>query len=259
MRSHTSPDTLRLQGSEPFSHEAGSSVGVLVSHGFTAGPASVIHLARSLAEAGFDVECPLLRGHGTRWEDLVGVPAEAWLEDLEAARLKLARRCPTTFVAGLSLGGTLALRLALDQPSLRGVMVINHALWFGNPAVPFAGLLKGLLPSTPAIASDIKDPAVTEPAYDRTPTAGVAELYRLAREVRGRLPELRTPLLIFKSRGDHVLPLRNGPRTLARAGSADKALVWLENSYHVATMDHDKELIAERCLAFVRRLAREQA
>lgn len=259
MRPPTSSDTPRLQGSEPFSHMAGSTVGVLVSHGFTAGPASVVHLAKRLAEAGFDVECPLLAGHGTRWQDIAGVTAEDWLADLEAARARLAERCPMVFVAGLSMGGTLALRLALDHASIRGVMVINHALWFGNPLVPFAGLLKGLLPSTPAIASDLKDPAVTEPAYDRTPTTGVAELYRLAREVRGRLPQLRTPLLIFKSRQDHVLPVRNATRTLAAAGSRDKALVWLEDSYHVATMDHDKELIAERCLAFVRRLAEREA
>lgn len=244
---------------EPFSHQGPSRIGVLVSHGFTGGPASVMHLARRLAEAGYDVECPCLSGHGTRWRDLIGVTAEDWLEDLEEARLKLAARCERVFVVGLSMGGTLALRLAQLQPSIRGVVVINHALVFGNPLVPFASLLKHLVPSTPAIASDIKDPAETEPAYDRTPTAGVAELYRLAGTVRKGLPGLLQPLLIFKSREDHVLPVRNATMTLREAGSPDKELVWLEDSYHVATMDFDKDLIVDRCLAFLRRLSNEPA
>jgi carboxylesterase len=37
--------------------------------------------------------------------------------------------------------------------------------------------------------------------------------------------------------------------------STDKELVWLENSYHVATLDYDKQLIIERCVEFINRLA----
>jgi len=37
---------------------------------------------------------------------------------------------------------------------------------------------------------------------------------------------------------------------MARASAEDKRLLWLENSYHVATLDHDKELIARETLKF---------
>jgi carboxylesterase len=150
------------------------------------------------------------------------------------------------------MGGTLVLRLAQEDPSIKGVVVINHALVFGNPLVPIAGLMKGLLRSTPGIASDIKDPSMTEPAYARTPTAGVAQLWRLAKLVRADLPNLQQPLLVFKSREDHVLPAANAELTMREAGSEDKRLVWLDNSYHVATLDYDKDLIAKECLAFVK-------
>lgn len=248
-----------MKGWEPFSHASDSRIGVLVSHGFTGGPTSVIHLARRLAEAGFNVECPCLSGHGTRWQDIIGVTDEDWLADLEAARQSLASRCEAVFIIGLSMGGTLVLRLAQMEPSLRGVVLINHALVFNSPLVPFAGILKHVISSTSAIASDIKDPGEKEPAYDRTPTAGVAELYRLARVTRLGLPQLRQPLLIFKSREDHVLPVSNATLTFQEAGSKDKELVWLDNSFHVATMDFDKELIADRCLGFIQRLSKEPA
>jgi len=243
---------------QPYSAYPGSEAGVLVSHGFTGSPASVIHLARRLAEAGFNVECPRLTGHGQHWRELATATREDWLRDLREATERLKARSRFVFVAGLSMGGTLALRLAQTDPAIRGVAVVNHALVFGNPLVPLAFLLKHLVRSTPSIASDILDSGISEPGCDRTPTAGVEQVYRLARDVRAGLPGLRQPLLVFKSREDHVLPARNAPITLQEAGSADKELVWLEHSYHVATMDHDKELIADKCIAFFTRLSREE-
>lgn len=249
----------RMEGAEPFSHHGDSSIGILVSHGFTGMPGGVMPLAEAMAAAGYQVECPCLRGHGTRWEDLIEVTMEDWLEDLEQALQRLRERCQTVFVMGLSMGGTLVMRLAEQDPAIRGVVVINHALVFGDPLVRFAGLLKSLLKSTPGIASDLKDPEAREPAYDRTPTAGVAQLWRLAKVVRTDLPRLRQPLLVFKSREDHVLPVGNADLTMREAGSEDKRLIWLDNSYHVATLDYDKELIAKECLAFVQRLTKESA
>ncbi len=242
---------------QPYSAYPGSEAGVLVSHGFTGGPASVLPLARRLAEAGFNVECPCLTGHGPHWRELATATREDWLRDLREALSRLKARSRIVFVAGLSMGGTLALRLAQGDPDIRGVALVNHALVFGNPLVPFAFLLKHVVRSTPSIASDILDAGISEPACDRTPTAGVEQVYRLAREARAGLPGLRQPLLVFKSREDHVLPARNAPITLREAGSAHKELVWLEHSYHVATLDHDREFIADRCIAFFTRLTRE--
>ena len=54
-------------------------------------------------------------------------------------------------------------------------------------------------------------------------------------------------------RRDHVLSPENGPHLLEKLGSEDKELVWLENSYHVATLDNDAVLIGERTAArFIR-------
>jgi len=247
---------LAEQGWEPFSHHADSDIGVLISHGFTSGPGAVMHLAHRFAEAGLNVECPLLSGHGTRWQDMIDVKAEDWLRDLAEAGQRLKARSRLVFAVGLSLGGSLVLRLAQTDPEIRGVVVINHALVFNNPLIPLAGFLKHLVASQPAIAGDIKDPASRELAYDRTPIAGVAQIHRLSRQVRQDWDKLTQPLLVFKSREDHVLPRRNATLTIQKAASRDKELVWLENSYHVATLDHDKDVIAERCLAFFTRLSK---
>jgi carboxylesterase len=232
-------------------------VGVLVVHGFTSTPASVAHLAHALADAGYNVESPCLSGHGTTWQHLSRVKAETWLMDLQEPLLHLKSRCKIIFVAGLSMGGTLALRLAQMDPAIRGAILINHALLFRNPLTALARFIHPLVPSVKGIASDIRDPGARELAYARTPLAGAAQVHRLAGWALQDLPALKTPLLIFKSRQDHVLPASNATHTYQEAGSADKEIVWLENSYHVATMDHDKDLIVKWSLAFIRRLSEE--
>ena len=59
-----------MDGAEAWSAEGGS-VGVLVLHGFTGNPQSMRALAEAFAAAGFAVELPRLRGHGTTVEDML--------------------------------------------------------------------------------------------------------------------------------------------------------------------------------------------
>ena len=48
--------------------------------------------------------------------------------------------------------------------------------------------------------------------------------------------------------------MRNQTLLLKKAGSIVKDSVILENSYHVATMDLDSELISRQSIRFVRRI-----
>ena len=57
---------------------------------------------------------------------------------------------------------------------------------------------------------------------------------------------------MFNSTQDHLVKPRNSELVMRMAGSAQKELVRLTNSFHVATLDHDSELIRERILEFAR-------
>lgn len=57
------------------------------------------------------------------------------------------------------------------------------------------------------------------------------------------LPSIKTPVIGFKSLEDHVVPAECTDFILEKIGSIDKKAVPLYNSYHVASMDHDKEEI----------------
>lgn len=244
-----------IKGSEPFSIEKKSDIGVLISHGFTSTPASAAYIGKKFGDARFNVECPRLDGHCTKWEDLNKVSYTDWLANHEKALAKLKKRASKIFVFGLSLGGTLMLRIAQLHPEIKGIVIINHALFFGNPAIFLLPILRYILPSTPGIANDIKDPNVTELAYDRNPTNGVYNMTKLIKLVKRDLPAMTMPILIFKSKDDHVLPQKNAPYTYEKIGTPKehKELIWLKNSYHVATMDYDKDLIAEKSIDFIKK------
>jgi len=80
----------------------------------------------------------------------------------------------------------------------------------------------------------------------------IRHLYGLMGVAKELLPRVACPTVVFTSREDHVVPPSNGPYILERLGAADKRLVWLESSYHVATLDNDKEFIAAEMAAFIR-------
>jgi carboxylesterase len=203
-------------------------------------------------EAGFNVEAPLLPGHGTNWTDMNGVTWQQWVDALRAPLRDLQSRCRTVFVCGLSLGGGLLLLLASEGVSVAGMVLINHlAAVKTTPLVVLAPIVHYFVRSIPNIAGDIKEPGLVEPAYGRLCTYAGYQAILVAKEVQKRLPRITIPTLIFKSADDHVIPRESAESTFQKLGSVDKELVWLKNSYHVATMDYDKGPIMDKTLAFI--------
>ncbi|WP_019545821.1 alpha/beta hydrolase [Streptomyces sulphureus] len=242
-----------LPGAEPLFRDGGS-VGVLVCHGFTGSPQSVRPWAEHLAEQGLTVSLPLLPGHGTRWEDLAVTCWEDWYATVERALLTLLDRCTQVFVVGLSMGGTLALRLAARHREVAGLVLVNPAMTFPRvqgALLPAAGLL---LRSAPGIASDIAREGVEELGYERTPVRAARSLRQLFRVVRSELPRVVQPLLVLHSRTDHVVPPSDSELVLSEVSSTDVTETVLEHSLHVATLDHDAERIFADSHSFIDRL-----
>ncbi|MFC7842202.1 alpha/beta hydrolase [Streptomyces sp. NPDC001046] len=244
-----------LAGAEPFHHEGGE-VAVLLCHGFTGSPQSLRPWAEHLAEHGLTVSLPLLPGHGTRWEDLRITGWQDWYAEVDRALRLLCERREKVFVAGLSMGGALALRLAAKYgDAVSGVMVVNPANKVHGLAAHALPVVRHLVPATKGIASDIARPDSRELGYDRVPLHAAHSLRRFFRIVDGELPQVTQPVLLLHSPQDHVVPPADSARILSRVSSTDVTEILLEQSYHVATLDHDADRIHEESLAFIGRLA----
>ena len=239
-----------FEGAEPFSAPGGPH-GALVLHGITGTPASVRGLAAALAGAGFAVEAPLLPGHGTSMEDLLKKRWGDWWGTVRSAHADLAARCERVVVAGLSMGGTLACRLATEA-DVAGVVCVNPMI--EPPAPSFLDILEGLLAEgvevMPGIGGDVARPTERrEPAYGGTPVAPTLSLMRAVADLEPRLDRIRAPLLLFTSRHDHVVPPSSSD-VLARRVGGPVERVLLERSYHVATLDWEADLIERRSVEF---------
>src|SRR5216110_2077756 len=240
-----------LPGAEAFYAE-GNHIGVLVIHGYTGSPHGVRYLAESLAQAKYTVALPRLAGHGTTPADMATTTTSDWLADLHTALDWLKERCDTLFVIGLSMGGTLTLYLAGQYPELfKGIIPINAAIFINKPALASLAYMRDAPAEVPGVSGDIKAPGVTEVSYPVIPVPTIKELTALTKVTEEMLPYVTCPTLLITSREDHIVPPANGEYILSRMTSQEKRILWLEESYHVATLDNDKEQVVQESIAFI--------
>ena len=245
-----------MPGAEPFHHDGGP-VGALLCHGFTGTPQSLRPWAEHLAAAGLTVALPRLPGHGTTLAEANLTHWEDWYAELDRTFAQLCERCDQVFVMGLSMGGTLAIRLAEERgDEVAGLVLVNPSLLTKRPDRFLLPVLRWVVPTWPGIASDIKKPGATELAYDKIPVKASYQLTRLWLTTSNDLAKVTQPVLIFRSTEDHVVEPDSCEMFHAKASSTDVREVVLEDSYHVATLDNDAPTIFEGSLEFVRELAK---
>ncbi len=240
-----------MPGCEPFSVSGGRD-GVLVLHGFTGNPQSMRPLAEAIANAGYTVELPRLPGHGTTVEDMMTTGWADWSGAADAAYRELATRCDRVAVVGLSMGGGLTAFVAEEHPDVTALVFINALV---KPPVQemregLKGLLDAGMETMESIGSDIKKEGSQEASYNATPLACAASLFDGIEKVWERLDTISAPTLILSSREDHVVSSDNS-EDLARIATGSVEHIWLEDSYHVATLDNDASLVEAHTVRFL--------
>ena len=245
----------------PFSAEArpeltgGRPLGVLLLHGFSGSPAAMTPWARFLAERGYAVEVPLLPGHATRWQDLNRVSWTDWYAEAERALDRLRARTDAVVVGALSMGGSVALRLAEERgPDVAGLVLVNPFVSSDRKELKVLPLLSRVVPSLKGVVNDIKKPGQDEVGYDRLPLRGLASVIDMWRAVVPDLGRVTQPVLYFRSEVDHVIDASSSPTVLRGVGSTDVEERILTDSYHVATLDNDAQRIFEESAEFVTRV-----
>jgi carboxylesterase len=208
-------------------------------------------LAEALAAAGLTVDLPLLPGHGTDISDLIDKRWSDWSAAAAEALDALEARCESVVVAGLSMGGTLACWLAEHRREIRGLAVVNPMV--EPPDESVRDLVKGMLDSgetvAPGIGSDIAKPDSSELAYPGLPLEAALSFFEGVDEVSKRISDISCPVLLFTSRQDHVVPPSSSD-LLSDSVSGPVEQIFLERSFHVATLDYDAPEITKGIVEF---------
>jgi carboxylesterase len=228
----------------------GGPTGVLLIHGFTATTAEVRPLARILAESGYSVAAPLLPGHMSRPEDANRYHRQDWLEAVEATYRRLSARCERIVVGGESLGGLLALQFAMKHPETAAILAYAPAIKL-NVSRARQAALHIVAPFTPYVNKNDPEDDLLWQGYTVYPLRAGQELFRLQRDVRRQLPQIRQPLLIIQGRLDTAVNAET-PDILARnVRSTRKEIHWLAHSSHCVLLDRELAQAGQITLDFL--------
>lgn len=242
-------------GCEPWSSPGGGPHGALVLHGFTGSPVSMRPLAEALAAAGFAVEMPRLPGHGTDPADLALTTWSDWLAEAERCLGVLQDRVDgKVVVVGLSMGGALTLALGTTHPELAGIVPINAPTKGPDDLmVGVQAMVEGGMDVIESIGGDIADPDADELSYDQTPLRPLLSMLEAGDAIRAGLRDVACPTLIITSRQDHVVPPTDSDEIAELVGGPVERL-FLEKSFHVATLDYDRAEVEARTVEFATRV-----
>ncbi len=232
---------------------------VLVLHGFTAEPRTVDFLIPFLKSAGFETALPVLRGHASRPEDMVGVRWQDWLADASTAFEDLARNHEQVSVVGHSMGAVVAAHFAAqNQTKIHKLVLVSPAIEFSNPAVKVLPLLGKFVKFWKAGPASIKDPSLRAEFiakginYQRFPVAAFTELFNLGALVKTELAAIQCPTLVLHGRLDSVIPTRAAEFVLSNLGSKNKRILWLEQSDHEIFWDAERENLCQYIVEFLK-------
>ena len=232
-------------------------IGIVLVHGFTGSPAAMRPWAEFLNARGYSVRVPRLPGHGTKPADLNEVDWHEWPAKVAHEIAELQKHCTQIFVAGLSMGGGTTLNIAASHgEQLSGIILVNPMIHVRGVTPGLAYVISRVIKFGKSVGNDIKRKGVTEYSYDQLPYRGIYQLLTMLKLTRAALPSIKVPLQLFHSVDDHTLPVTNTEIIMREIGSANKSRIELLNSYHVATIDHDSDLIFANSLTFIESLSK---
>jgi carboxylesterase len=260
---------------------SGGRRGFLLIHGLGGTPIEMRYVAQALARCGYAVRVPLLAGHCSSASALKATTWSDWYASIKDAHRRMCQKCDEVVVGGLSAGAILALHLAAERAhEVSALVLYAPSLWLDGWGVPWYAKLFRLVTQkwlADYVSFSERDPwGVKAPhirarvqraiASGQSERAGIAalpgstmlELRWLVRKVRNELGNVRQPTLIVHPRQDDRASLRNLEFLQNKLGGLTEALV-LDDSYHLVTLDRQRQLVVRRTLEFASALDRARA
>ncbi|RMH66634.1 MAG: alpha/beta fold hydrolase [Calditrichaeota bacterium] len=244
-----------MPGAEPI-YETGGPIGILMLHGFTGTPYEFRELAERCSGKGYTVDVPLLDGHGTKSADINRCHWHDWYGTAKKHLFDLRKKCHTVFVIGQSMGGTLAVHLAAHY-QVEGVVLLapayrlKHRLSFLAPIVAPFWHLKRKQGGGPDI-QNLKSRKVCV-CYPKIPIKGVVQLKNMIAHVADDFQDVHIPVLLAHAVQDHTIRFKGSKELYERLSSRDKTFLELNNSFHVLTLDNDKDIVFREIETFIQK------
>ena len=241
-----------IEGAETFLLEGNNGKAVLLLHGYTGTTAEMRPLGNHLHSLGYTVLCPRLPGHGTSVEDLKETVASQWVAAAKLGYAILAKQYSKIYVAGLSMGGLLAIVIAATEKVERAAFLATP-IFLQDKRAPFLPILRYFIHYLPKHKRNYHEMQKYCQAYDRIPTKPLTSLFALIKACKKELVQkITVPCIVLQSTIEHTVEPKSAQYIYDNLGTPKEAkkLVWLEKSGHILTLDAEHEKVFQTVADF---------
>lgn len=241
-----------IEGAEEFFLAGNNNKGVLLIHGYTGTPAEMRLLGDYLQQEGYTVLGVRLPGHGTEPWALNEIQWQNWYEEVEKGFYRLQQYCSEVMVAGLSMGGLLAMVTAAKLPVTKAVFMAAP-IYVQNWRAPLLPLLKHFIPYLKKKKRNYFTAEKYNIAYNVMPVKPLSSLFALIKLCKNEiLPQITIPCLVMQSTKEHTVKPYSASYIYEHLGSKRKELVWYHQSGHILTLDIEREDVFKKISEFFR-------
>jgi carboxylesterase len=241
-----------MKGAEPFLLKGGAQ-GVLLVHGFTGSPPEMRMLGNFLQEKGFTVLGVRLAGHGSSVANMEHCLWEDWYHSVLDGYYLLKDICEDVAVAGLSMGGILALLLAAEIGAV-DVISMSAPIYITTKGIellpPKEKCWGKFFPKRRRAFSD--EAAYFSLPYNHLPLAAVHELIAAIAAAKDAIAKITGRLLVVQSMADHTVRPDSADFIYDNATSCkEREKFILAESGHLVTLDKEREKVFAAVLKFL--------
>ena len=239
--------------SSPWSYEGTGKLACILVHGFTGVPFEMRPIGKMLMEHSISHSSILLPGHGETVEIMADSTWMDWYNAAKNETLKLREKYNKVVAIGFSMGGTLALNLAVENlvdgvVSLAGVAKFVDKRMFLAKYVSKYKVVRKRKPQKAPYMYLVEDKYL---GYANHPYAGIYQLYLLIKYMRKQLFKVEVPSLLIHSKNDQVVPFENMNYIAKHLDSGLGKTVSLTKSNHVITWDVESDIVNEEIIEFL--------
>ena len=253
---------------------------VLLVHGLQGVPAEMQAFAKRLHKAGYSVRVPHFKGYGyTEGDNAHSVtPWRDWRNQVLLELRDLKRQYKTVSIGGLCIGAVLALSVAQEAgEEICGLSLLATTLFYDGWSIPWYRFMLPLGYYTPFrylyayrerepfglkneqlrrwVAREMSHKTSSIAGASRLTLPAIHEAELLIKSVKRNLHQVTTPALIIHALEDDVSTPRSADFVVTHIGSAKVHKIMLHDSYHMITLDNERERVADETIRFLDNLS----
>jgi carboxylesterase len=253
----------------------GGEHAVLLIHGLQGTPIEMQSIAKRLHKAGYSVHVPHFKGYGYSGKDSTHsmTPWRDWHNLVLHELRDMKRQYKTVSIGGLCIGAVLALSVAEEASAeISGLSLLATTLFYDGWSIPWYRFMLPLGYYTPFrhiykykgrqpfgikneklqqwLIREVNHKASAIAAAANLSLPAIHEAELLIKSVKRNLHKVTSAALIIHAVEDDVSTPRSADFVVNHIGSNKVHKIMLHDSYHLITMDNERELVADETIKF---------